>query len=85
MFKIKSKIIALNIIQLQYLIFIIKKNLIFSVHTGATGVITRMTLLSRDDNRILQTELDLPLLKNDITNILGTQKPVIYSETIEKV
>jgi hypothetical protein len=44
-----------------------------------------MTLLSRDDNRILQTELDLPLLKNDITNILGTQKPVIYSETIEKV
>jgi len=28
---------------------------------------------------------DLPLLKNDITNILGSQKPVIYSETVEKV
>jgi hypothetical protein len=24
-------------------------------------------------------EMDLPLLKNDITNILGPQKPVIYS------
>jgi len=29
MFKIKRKIIALNINQLQYLIFIIKQNLIF--------------------------------------------------------
>jgi len=68
-FKIKRKIIALNINQLQYLIFISKTNFMFSVHTGATGVIARMMLLSRDDNRILQTEWDLPLLKNDITSI----------------
>jgi len=26
----------------------------------------------------------LPLLKNDITNNLRSQKPVIYSETVEK-
>ena len=29
-------------------------------------------------------ENDLPLFKNDITNNLEPQKPVIYSETVEK-
>jgi hypothetical protein len=29
--------------------------------------------------------MDLPLLKNDIPNILEPQKFVIYSETVEKV
>jgi len=29
-------------------------------------------------------EMDLPFLKNDITRILGPQKTVIYSETVEK-
>jgi len=29
--------------------------------------------------------MDLPLLKDDITNNLRSQKPVIYSETVEKV
>jgi len=29
-------------------------------------------------------EKDLPLFKNDITNNLEPQKPVIYSETVEK-
>ena len=29
-------------------------------------------------------EKDLPLLKNDITNNFKPQKPVIYSETVEK-
>ena len=31
------------------------------------------------------SEKDMPLLKNDIPNNLGPQKPVIYSEIVEKV
>jgi hypothetical protein len=29
-------------------------------------------------------EMDLSFLKNDITNILGPQKPVIYSRNLHK-
>ena len=42
-------------------------------------------IIPSKDQKGKPQKMDLPLLKNDITNKLGPQKPAINSETVEKV